>query len=70
MSNKELIRNIQKNYDIAKQIAKDVWIASDAEGNNNDYYYFECGFIAGLNYNIDGSLKTNDSPQPTGLSTS
>lgn len=70
MRNKELIRNIKKNYDIAKQIAKDVWIASDAEGNNNDYYYFECGFIAGLNYNIDGSLKTNDSPEPTGSSIS
>jgi len=69
MSNKELIQNIQKNYDVAKQIAKDVWIATDAEGNNNDYYYFECGFIAGLVHNLDGSLKTNDSPEPTRSST-
>lgn len=56
----QLIQKIKDNYDIAKQIAKDVWIDLDNEGDVIDYYYFECGFIAGLNYNLDGSLK-----QPT-----
>lgn len=57
MKHKAVLDKIRQNYEKARQIAKDVWIATDSEGDKNDYYYFECGFIAGLNYNFDGSLR-------------
>lgn len=57
MANEELLDKIRQNYESARQIAKDVWITMDNEGDANDYYYFECGFISGLNYNFDGSLR-------------
>ena len=52
-----MLEDIQQNYERAKKLAKEIWLDGDNEGNANDYYYFECGFIAGLNYNFDGSLR-------------
>jgi len=43
---------IQVGYDRAKDIAIELWLESglgDPEDDNN-FYYFQCGFIAGLNY--------------------
>jgi len=41
---------IQSGYDRAKELAKEIWIQGDHEGNANDFYYFQCGFVAALNY--------------------
>lgn len=43
----EYIKQIYKN---AKKIAQEVWLDGDYEGTPNDFYYFQCGFAAGLNY--------------------
>ena len=42
--------SIQSGYSRAKQLAKEIWLDGDHEGTPNDYYYFECGFVAGINY--------------------
>lgn len=66
--NKEILDKIRQDYAIAKQIAKDVWIEMDNEGNDNDYYYFECGFVAGLNYQRYKALeKLSELDQELGL---
>jgi hypothetical protein len=41
---------VQSGYNRATELAKEVWIDGNHEGNSNDFYYFECGFVAGLNY--------------------
>lgn len=58
MDYKEKMENIKNNYARAKKIAKDIWIASDHEGDENDFYYFQCGFVAGLNYADDEKYKS------------
>ena len=45
-----MLKDIKENYERAKQLAREIWLDGDNEGNANDYYYFECGFVAGLNY--------------------
>ena len=45
-----MLKDIKENYERAKKLAKEIWLDGDNEGNANDYYYFECGFVAGLNY--------------------
>lgn len=45
-----MLENIKQNYERAKKLAREIWLDGDSEGNANDYYYFECGFVAGLNY--------------------
>ena len=45
-----MLEDIKKNYERAKQLAREIWLDGDNEGNANDYYYFECGFVTGLNY--------------------
>jgi hypothetical protein len=49
--------SIQSGYDRAKELAQEIWLAGDHEGTPNDFYYFQCGFVAGLNYaqHPDGS---------------
>ena len=53
---------IQSGYIIAKELAREIWLEGDHEGNSNDFYYFECGFVAGLNYaqNPDGSAIVDE----------
>jgi hypothetical protein len=41
---------IRTKYEQAKKLAEEVWIDGDYEGNDNDFYYFQCGFVAGINY--------------------
>ena len=48
--------SIQSGYSRAKELAKEIWIEGDHEGTPNDYYYFECGFVAGLNYQRNKAL--------------
>lgn len=57
-TNKEqMLEVIKRDYEAARKLAREIWLISDADGNNNDRYFYECGFVAGLNYNIDGSLR-------------
>lgn len=50
MVSKELVDKMKQHYSEARHLAKEMWISMDNEGDNNDYYYFECGFVAGMNY--------------------
>lgn len=68
MDSKDRVENIKNNYERAKELAKDIWIDGDHEGNDNDYYYFQCGFVAGLNYQRLQSLeKLSELDQELGL---
>lgn len=68
MVSKELIDKMKQHYSEAKHLAKEMWITMDNEGDNNDYYYFECGFIAGLNYQRYKALeKLSELDQELGL---
>jgi len=43
---------IRTKYEQAKKLAEEVWIDGDYEGNDNEFYYFQCGFVAGMNYKL------------------
>jgi hypothetical protein len=47
---KEKLEIIKQKYERAKELAEEFWLDGDHEGNNNDFYYFQCGFVAGINY--------------------
>lgn len=53
----QMLEIIRSNYEAARKLAREIWLISDSDGNSNDRYFYECGFVAGLNYNIDGSLR-------------
>lgn len=57
MPSEELLNKIRQHYNEARQLAKEMWIAMDNEGDNNNYYYFECGFVTGLNYQKSQALE-------------
>lgn len=60
--------SIQSGYSRAKELAKEIWLEGDHEGSSNDYYYFECGFVAGINYLRNQVLdKLNEHDQEMGL---
>lgn len=68
MASKELLEKMKQHYSEAKQLAQEIWISMDNDGNNNDYYYFECGFVAGLNYQRLKALeKLSELDQELGL---
>jgi hypothetical protein len=59
---------VQSGYNRAKELAKEIWIEGNHEGNPNDFYYFECGFVAGLNYQRHKALeKLSQLDQELGL---
>jgi len=59
---------IQSGYNRAKELAKTIWLEGDHEGTPNDFYYFQCGFVAGLNYQRHKALdKLNELDQELGL---
>jgi len=59
---------IKSGYSHSKELAKEIWIEGDHEGNSNDFYYFQCGFVAGLNYQRNKALeKLNQLDQEMGL---
>lgn len=43
---------IKERYESAKKLAQELWLDGDHEGNDNDFYYFQCGFVAGMNYKL------------------
>jgi len=59
---------VQSGYNRAKELAKEIWIEGNHEGNPNDFYYFECGFVAGLNYQrLQALEKLSELDQELGL---
>ena len=59
---------VQSGYNRAKELAKEIWLEGDHEGNANDFYYFQCGFVSGLNYQRLQSLdKLSQLDQELGL---
>jgi hypothetical protein len=63
---------IQAKYESSKKLAEEIWINGDYEGSSNDFYYFQCGFVAGLNYErhqktIDTVNKLNELDQELGF---
>lgn len=60
--------SIQSGYDQAKQLAEEIWLQGDHEGTPNDFYYFQCGFVAGLNYQrLQALNKLSQLDQELGL---
>ena len=60
--------SIQSGYSRAKELAREIWIEGDHEGTPNDFYYFECGFVAGLNYQrLQALNKLSQLDQEMGL---
>lgn len=60
--------SIQSGYSRAKELAEEIWLSGDHEGAPNDFYYFQCGFVAGLNYQRNLTLdKLNEHDQELGL---
>ena len=63
---------VQSGYNRAKELAKTIWIEGDHEGTPNDFYYFQCGFVAGLNYEsqqkrLEALQKLSDLDQELGF---
>jgi hypothetical protein len=59
---------IKSGYSRSKELAEEIWIEGDQEGTPNDFYYFQCGFVAGLNYQRNKALeKLSQLDQELGL---
>ena len=59
---------IQEKYESSKKLAEEIWLNGDYEGTANDFYYFQCGFVAGLNYQRLQTLdKLSELDQELGL---
>jgi hypothetical protein len=43
---------VKERYESAKKLAEELWLDGDHEGTTNDFYYFQCGFVAGMNYKL------------------
>lgn len=74
MPSEELLEKMRQHYSEAQHLAKELWISMDNEGNENDYYYFQCGFVAGLNQGytlrekrLEALQKLSDLDQELGL---
>jgi hypothetical protein len=48
MIDQEVLNKMKEQYEKAKALAKEIWDDGDHEGDANEKYYFETGFIAGL----------------------
>lgn len=48
MINQEVLEKMKEQYAKAKALAEKAWEDGDHEGNTNEQYYFEKGFIAAL----------------------
>lgn len=51
---------IASQYQRAQELAKEIWLGENETEDAGSYYYFQCGFIAGMNYQKKGKYK-NDS---------
>jgi hypothetical protein len=50
--NQQDLNDMKERYESAKKLARELWLDGDNEGNDNDFYYFQCGFVAGMNYKL------------------
>lgn len=57
MTNTEVLTKIKEQYEKAKALAKEIWDEGDHEGDSNDRYYFETGFISGLACGLKKNLE-------------
>ena len=53
----EELASMKEQYDKAKALAKEIWDDGDHEGDTNEKYYFETGFIAGLACGLRKNLE-------------
>ena len=69
MKNLNELDIIKARYESAKALAKELWLDGDHEGNDNDFYYFQCGFVAGMNYTnrLEALQKLSDLDQELGF---
>jgi hypothetical protein len=44
---------IQAQFDRAKELAKEIWFDDNETEDADSRYYFNCGFVAGLNSKIE-----------------
>jgi hypothetical protein len=67
---KKQLEYIQSKYESSKKLAEEVWLDGNYEGNFSDFYYFQCGFAAGMNYNekrLEALQKLSDLDQEMGI---
>ncbi len=50
--NQQDLNDMKERYESAKKLAQELWLDGDNEGTPNDFYYFQCGFVAGMNYKL------------------
>lgn len=61
-------KEIQAQFDRAKQLAKEIWFDENETEDASNRYYFNCGFAAGLNYQRLKALeKLSEHDQEMGL---
>jgi|688.fasta_scaffold622455_2 hypothetical protein len=48
MINQEVLNKMREQYEKAKALAEKAWEDGDHEGDVDEQYYFETGFMAGL----------------------
>jgi len=53
MIDQEVLNKMRDQYARAKALAKKHWEDEDHEGDVNEQYYFETGFIAGLSCGLE-----------------
>ena len=63
---------IEEKYQSSKKLAEEIWLNNNYKGTPNDLYYFECGFVAGLNYEyqqkrLQALQELNDLDQELGF---
>jgi hypothetical protein len=57
MINSEVLEKMREQYARAKTLAKKHWEDGDHEGDVDEQYYFEAGFIAGLSCGLKQNLE-------------
>jgi len=57
MINQEVLNKMKEQYEKAKALAKEIWDDGDHEGDANEKYYFETGFISGLSCGLKHNLE-------------
>ena len=55
----QMLEIIKRDYEAARKLAREIWLISDSDGNSNDRYFYECGFVAGLNYANSEKYKSD-----------
>jgi len=51
--------DIKERYESAKKLAEELRLDCDNKETPNDFYYFQCGFVAGMNYKDYTELRCN-----------